>query len=383
MGSRTPDLHLIAICLLVLLLPAAVTGQGRRLQFSIQPSQGGTPMVVNGQSVFPFQKPPRVRASFRITNATLHFRVVQPSVATPNRSDVGYPPTTIWPPASERSASQRTKPPHRKMRSASICVFELVNHYSATGKKSSELVLLRRADLAMDDTATATAAAATTAAAAADPRPVRIDLTDRVARWLRKRKQLRLLVDCIGCARGFHVESNNATGQPRIELIMEEDPRCTPTQFCGRLVFWLCDARHSDNLRRRRHRNLSFPRGDPACVNGQGCCKRKLYIDFRALGWDSWIIAPVGYNANYCNGTCSSIPRTPDTFSSHYAYIIDKYRRQKVSGYGEGDDVRPSIGPACCVPTRFRAMSLIYYDKKGQLVKSDVPNMIVDECGCA
>lgn len=60
---------------------------------------------------------------------------------------------------------------------------------------------------------------------APDPRSLQVDLTDRVARWLRKRKELRLLVDCIGCVRGFHIESNNAMGQPRIELNMEEDPR--------------------------------------------------------------------------------------------------------------------------------------------------------------
>ncbi|XP_022709739.1 inhibin beta chain-like isoform X2 [Varroa jacobsoni] len=295
-------------------------------------------MVVNGQSVFLFRKPPRLRASFRIANAILHFRVIQPSESSPVKitSPVA---TSILPLRLDESMhQQKNKPSHRDTLSVWICIFELVSHYRVTGKKFSELVLLRRAELSMRG--------------APDPRSLQVDLTDRVARWLRKRKELRLLVDCIGCVRGFHIESNNAMGQPRIELNMEEDPR--------------------DNLRRKRHRHLSFPTRDPACVNGQGCCKRKLYIDFRALGWDSWIIAPVGYNANYCNGSCNSISRTPDTFSSHYSYIMDRYRRQK-----------SNIAPACCVPTRLRAMSLIYYDRKGQLVKADVPNMIVDECGCA
>lgn len=47
------------------------------------------------------------------------------------------------------------------------------------------------------------------------------------------------------------------------------------------------------------------------------------------------------------------------------------------------DALQVNLGdPACCVPIRLRPMSMLYYDNKGRVVKSDVPNMIVDECGC-
>lgn len=38
--------------------------------------------------------------------------------------------------------------------------------------------------------------------------------------------------------------------------------------------------------------------------NMQYCCKENFYIDFAEIGWDDWIIAPTGYMANYCRGSC-------------------------------------------------------------------------------
>merc|ERR1712184_210515 len=37
----------------------------------------------------------------------------------------------------------------------------------------------------------------------------------------------------------------------------------------------------------------------------RGCQKRTLYVSFRDLGWQDWIIAPDGYAAFYCHGECS------------------------------------------------------------------------------
>ncbi|XP_018494870.1 inhibin beta chain [Galendromus occidentalis] len=199
----------------------------------------------------------------------------------------------------------------------------------STGSNSTELVLLK------------------TSRVDRNQQFVALDITDRVARWLRKGKKLRLLVDCIGC----HQFAIEATTGPTIDIRVDKSS----------------DA----SFRRRRQRFRAIPRSEPTCINGQGCCMKSLYIDFRKLGWDSWIIAPTGYDAKYCQGNCSNIPRTPDTFSTHYSYILDRYRRKV--------NLRD---PACCVPIRLRPMSLLYHDNRGRIVKSDVPNMIVDECGC-
>ncbi|XP_026942721.1 bone morphogenetic protein 7 isoform X3 [Sagmatias obliquidens] len=37
----------------------------------------------------------------------------------------------------------------------------------------------------------------------------------------------------------------------------------------------------------------------------QACKKHELYVSFRDLGWQDWIIAPEGYAAYYCEGECA------------------------------------------------------------------------------
>lgn len=103
-------------------------------------------------------------------------------------------------------------------------------------------------------------------------------------------------------------------------------------------------------------------------IRGQ-CCKQSFYVSFKALGWDDWIIAPPGYFANYCRGDCNEFYRTPDTYLTYYAYVIDEYR--------ELDKIQP-----CCSPIKFSSMSLIYYGPHQNIIKRDLPKMVVDECGC-
>ncbi|GAA6068746.1 bone morphogenetic protein 5 isoform X2, partial [Tachysurus ichikawai] len=46
--------------------------------------------------------------------------------------------------------------------------------------------------------------------------------------------------------------------------------------------------------------------GDPnISEQKQACKKHELYVSFRELGWQDWIIAPEGYAAFYCDGECS------------------------------------------------------------------------------
>ncbi len=37
----------------------------------------------------------------------------------------------------------------------------------------------------------------------------------------------------------------------------------------------------------------------------------------------------------------------------------------------------------CCSPTRLSAISMIYQTEDGQLIKTDLVNMVVEECGCS
>lgn len=103
------------------------------------------------------------------------------------------------------------------------------------------------------------------------------------------------------------------------------------------------------------------------------CCKKSLYVSFKILQWDDWIIAPQGYYANYCMGDCSRRGRTPDTFVSFHTHVIEQYRNRNPYATIQ----------QCCAPTKLTSMSLIYFDQDETIIKTDLPNMIVDECGCA
>ncbi|KAM6920174.1 inhibin subunit beta Ab isoform 1-T3 [Lycodopsis pacificus] len=106
------------------------------------------------------------------------------------------------------------------------------------------------------------------------------------------------------------------------------------------------------------------------------CCKRQFYVNFKDIGWNDWIIAPSGYHANYCEGDC---PNHMASFSgsslSFHSTVINHYRMR---GYGPFQNIK-----SCCVPTRLRAMSMLYYNEEQKIIKKDIQDMIVDECGCS
>lgn len=126
-------------------------------------------------------------------------------------------------------------------------------------------------------------------------------------------------------------------------------------------------------------------RGAGECEDGgeaRGCCRRRFYVDFKAIGWSDWIIAPPGYHANYCQGDCP--PLTPPhhlgggaggSGASFHAAVLGHYR---LRGLGPPGGLR-----SCCAPTRLRPMSLLYYDQQQHIVKKDIQDMVVEECGCS
>lgn len=106
------------------------------------------------------------------------------------------------------------------------------------------------------------------------------------------------------------------------------------------------------------------------------CCKRQFYVNFKDIGWNDWIIAPSGYHANYCEGDCPShIASITGSTLSFHSTVISHYRMR---GYSPFQNLR-----SCCVPTRLRAMSMLYYNEEQKIIKKDIQNMIVEECGCS
>ena len=107
------------------------------------------------------------------------------------------------------------------------------------------------------------------------------------------------------------------------------------------------------------------------CRRGDGetrCCRYPLWVSFREIGWNRWILAPDGYRAYYCDGACPPRHRV----ATHYAGI-----RALVNG------IRPDAAPPpCCAATRMAPLTIAHYNRDGRAVVSVFDDMIVDECMC-
>ncbi|XP_029461036.1 inhibin beta B chain [Rhinatrema bivittatum] len=133
--------------------------------------------------------------------------------------------------------------------------------------------------------------------------------------------------------------------------------------------FLVVHARLADSQHRIRKRGLE-------CDGRTSlCCRQQFYIDFRLIGWNDWIIAPSGYYGNYCEGSCPAyLAGVPGSASSFHTAVVNQYRMRGLN---------PGAVNSCCIPTKLSTMSMLYFDDEYNIVKRDVPNMIVEECGCA
>lgn len=103
-----------------------------------------------------------------------------------------------------------------------------------------------------------------------------------------------------------------------------------------------------------------------------GLCQRhSLYIDFKELNWQDWILAPRGYHAYFCSGSCPW-PLTDSQNSTNHAVV------QSIINSVNPDSVpKPS-----CVPTELSSISMLYTNNENQVVIKNYPDMIVESCGC-
>lgn len=101
------------------------------------------------------------------------------------------------------------------------------------------------------------------------------------------------------------------------------------------------------------------------------CRRRRLYVEFRDVGWHEWVIAPQGYLANYCRGECP-YPLTGVLNGTNHAVL------QTLAHSIEPHD----IPPPCCVPIKMSPISMLFYDNSDNVVLKHYENMSVDECGC-
>ncbi|XP_075810584.1 inhibin beta C chain [Microtus pennsylvanicus] len=115
-------------------------------------------------------------------------------------------------------------------------------------------------------------------------------------------------------------------------------------------------------------------------INCQGgskmCCRQEFFVDFREIGWHDWIIQPEGYAMNFCTGQCPlHVAGMPGISASFHTAVLNLLKVNAAAG--------STGGGSCCVPTVRRPLSLLYYDRDSNIVKTDIPDMVVEACGCS
>ncbi|CAH6778577.1 inhibin beta C chain [Phodopus roborovskii] len=106
------------------------------------------------------------------------------------------------------------------------------------------------------------------------------------------------------------------------------------------------------------------------------CCRQEFFVDFREIGWHDWIIQPEGYAMNFCTGQCPlHVAGMPGISASFHTAVLNLLKANTAVG--------ASGGGSCCVPTARRPLSLLYYDRDSNIVKTDIPDMAVEACGCS
>ncbi|XP_074386654.1 inhibin beta C chain-like isoform X3 [Zonotrichia albicollis] len=139
-------------------------------------------------------------------------------------------------------------------------------------------------------------------------------------------------------------------------------------------------AQHSDSHRpfvvakaRSRAAHRVRRHGVDCGADPRMCCRREFFVDFKEIGWEDWIIQPEGYHMNYCSGLCPlHMAGVPGLAASFHTAVLNRVKAASAAAAVD----------SCCVPTRRRPLSLLYYDRDGNIVKTDIPDMIVDACGC-
>ncbi|XP_054156534.1 bone morphogenetic protein 7-like [Oppia nitens] len=106
-------------------------------------------------------------------------------------------------------------------------------------------------------------------------------------------------------------------------------------------------------------------------ASGRSCQKRTLYVSFRDLGWQDWIIAPDGYAAFFCDGECS-FPLNAHMNATNHAIVQTLVHL--MNPY--------NVPKPCCAPTKLSAIMVLYFDDNSNVILKKYKNMVVKSCGC-
>ncbi|XP_033108339.1 protein DVR-1 homolog [Anneissia japonica] len=101
------------------------------------------------------------------------------------------------------------------------------------------------------------------------------------------------------------------------------------------------------------------------------CQKRNLFVSFKDLDWQDWIIAPEGYEAFYCYGECA-FPLNGHLNATNHAIVQTLVHLMSPK----------HVPQPCCAPTKLSAISVLFFDESSNVILKKYREMTVKACGC-
>lgn len=103
----------------------------------------------------------------------------------------------------------------------------------------------------------------------------------------------------------------------------------------------------------------------------KSCQIQTLYISFKDLKWQDWIIAPTGYGAFFCSGECN-FPLNTHMNATNHAIVQTLVHLQNPS----------KVPKPCCAPIKLSPISVIFFLDDTHVNLKKYKNMVVTSCGC-
>lgn len=123
--------------------------------------------------------------------------------------------------------------------------------------------------------------------------------------------------------------------------------------------------------RRRKTSNMRNPLLEPRMEQHKSCQIQTLYVSFKDLKWQDWIIAPDGYGAFYCSGECN-FPLNAHMNATNHAIVQTLVHLMQPA----------KVPKPCCAPTKLSPISVLYFLDETNVNLKKYRNMVVRSCGC-
>lgn len=195
-----------------------------------------------------------------------------------------------------------------------------------------------------------------------------IDIVSTVNSWRSKKTSnhgLLLHVELISTS------GNNRRGNRVIKELGAISKKCTANLIVTSSEYKQCSKGNRRNKRQAESEAPADISSFPTASLTNLCQRHRLFVSFRDVGWENWIIAPMGYQAYYCDGECP-FPLGERLNGTNHAIIqtlvnsIDNRAVPKV----------------CCAPTKLSGISMLYFDNNENVVLRQYEDMVVEACGC-